>query len=105
MLLPLTHCSFAYVETDPKVSASAGIPPSVRYLLTAATSFPTLVTASETVGRVSETLRVHTTLSAVAEVFADPVTVIPLALRAANPAPTLTSPPPRAIARIRAIAM
>ena len=61
------------------------------------------MTASETVGRVSETFSVHTTLSAVAEVFAEPVTVIPFALRAANPAPTLTSPPPSAIARISAI--
>ena len=103
MLLPLTHCSFAYVETEPKVRASAGIPPSVRYLLTDATSLPTFVTASATVGRVSETLSVQTTLSAVASVFADPVTVIPLALRAANPAPTFTSPPPRATARISAI--
>ena len=105
MLFPLTYCSLAYVETEPSVSSLSGIPPSVRYFETAATSFPTVVTASETVWRVRETLRVQTALSAVAEVFADPVTVIPFALRSANPAPTLTSPPPRAIAKISAIAM
>ena len=87
------------------MSALAGTPPSVRYLLTAATSLPTLVTASETVGRVSETLSVQTALSAVADVLAEPVTVMPFALRAAKPAPTLTSPPPTAIARMSAIAI
>jgi hypothetical protein len=50
-------------------------------------------------------LRVQTALSAVAEVFAEPVTVIPFALLSANPAPTCTSPPPSAIAKIKAIAM
>jgi len=53
---------------------------------------------------VSETLSVQTTLSAVADVLADPVTVMPFELRAANPAPTWKSPPPSAVAIITATA-
>ena len=100
VLFPFCHSSLAYVETAPSVSASAGIPPFVRYAETASTSDPTFLTASATSGRERATLSVQTALSAVAVVLADPVTVIPLSVRAANPAPTFTSPPPTASAII-----
>ena len=105
VLFPFCHSSFAYVETEPSVRALAGIPPFVRYSVTASTSDPTFLTASATKGRERATLSVHTALSAVAVVLADPVTVIPLSVRDANPAPTFTSPPPTASAMMRDAAM
>ena len=59
---------------------------------------PTFLTASATLALVWVALSVHTTLSATASVFAEPVTVMPLLERDAKPAPTCTNPPPTAIA-------
>ena len=60
------------------------------------------ITAVATVGDERETLKVHTALSAVAVVFAEPVTVIPSLLREAKPDPTFINPPPSASERITA---
>ena len=68
----------------------------------ASTSAPTLRTASATLALVCDALSVHTTLSATASVFAEPVTVMPLLERDAKPAPTFTNPPPTAIAMMTA---
>ena len=99
---PLRYSSLAYVETGPRVSASAGIPPSDKYLVSESTPAPTRVTASATFGAESATESVQTALSATAATLAEPVTVMPFALRAANPEPTFVSPPPHAIARMTA---
>ena len=88
------YSSFANVATAPRVNPSAAIPPSVKYFDNAATSASTFLTAVATVGDERLTLRTQTALSAVAVVFADPVTVIPSLLREAKPDPTCINPPP-----------
>ena len=70
------------------------MPPLVKYCESAATSASTLFTAVATVGEDKLTFKTHTALSAVAVVFADPVTVIPSLLREAKPEPTCINPPP-----------
>ena len=72
--------------------------------MTASTSLPTFETASATLGRESETERVHTALSATASVRAEPVTTIPLSVRAEIPPPTCINPPNKATASINVAA-
>jgi hypothetical protein len=63
------------------------------------------LTAVETFCEERLTLSTHTALSAVAVVFADPVTVIPSLLREAKPDPTFINPPPMASDMITAATM
>ena len=72
----------------------------VKYFESAATSESTFLTAVPTFGDERFTESIQTALSAVAVVFADPVTVIPSLLRDAKPDPTRINPMPSARERI-----
>jgi hypothetical protein len=76
--------------------------PEIKYFESESTLVPIFLTATETCCDISLTFKVHTALSATADVFAEPVTVIEFPALADSPLPTRLNPYPTPTARINA---